>query len=105
MKTNPFAFQQMMMRKDPVAWLSTSLDTDKADDVMEVKCIENESLINVKSRRESTFPSTRGCVMKNTDVTVDVNLRKFIEEIQRELRTALRIQVKVAQPIYCEAPD
>ena len=43
--------------------------------------------------------------MKNTDVTVDTNLRTFIEEIQREMRTAIRIQVRVAQPRYCEAPD
>ena len=35
-----------MKRKDPVAWLSTSLDIDNADDEMEVKGIENERLIN-----------------------------------------------------------
>ena len=105
MKTNPFAFQRMVERKDPVAWLSTSLNINEADDEMEVNGIENESLDNVKRRRMSIFRWTGGYDMKNKDVTEAVNLRTFIEEIQRELRTAPRIQVRVAQPRYCEAPE
>ena len=105
METNPFVFQWMVWRKDPEARLGISLNIDEADDKMEVASIENESLDSEKSHRLSTFPSTRGCDLKTEDVTEAVNLRTVIEEIQRELRTAPRVQVWVTRPKYCEAPD
>ena len=36
MKTNPFAFQWMVRRKDPEARLGISLNIDETDDKMEV---------------------------------------------------------------------
>ena len=105
METNPFVLQWMVWRKDPEARLGISLNIDEADDKMEVASIANESLDSKKSRRLSTFPSTRCCDLKTEDITEAVNIRTVIEEIQRELRTAPRVQVRVTRPKYCEAPD
>ena len=105
MKANPFVFQWMVWRKDPEARFGISLNFDEANDKVEVASIANESLAGEKNRRLSTFPSTRGCALRTGDDIEAVNLQTDIEEIQRELRTALRIQLKVTRPRYCEAPD
>ena len=92
-------------REDPEAILDISLNIDEAEDEMEIASIENGSLDRKKSRRLSTFPSTRGCDPKIEDIAEVANLRTAIEEIQRELRAAPIVQVWVARLKYCEAPD
>ena len=105
METNPFVFHWMVRRKDPEARLGISLNVDEVDDKMEVVSIENGSLDSKKSRRLSTFPSTRGYGPKTEDITEAVNRRTAVEEIQRELRTAPRVQVRITRKKYCETPD
>ena len=83
METNPFVFQWMVWRKDPEARLGISLNIDEADDKMEVASIENESLDSKKSRRLSTFPSTRGCDLKTEDITVRRSLRRSSESCEQ----------------------
>ena len=81
------------------------MNFDEANDKVEVASIANESLAGEKKHRLSTFPSTRGCALRTGNVIEAVNLQTDIEEIQRELRTAPRIQMRVTRPKCCEAPD
>ena len=105
METNPFVFQWMVWRKDPEARFGISLNFDEANDKVEVASIENESLAGEENHRLSTFSSTRGCALRTGNIIEAVNLQTDIEETQRELRSAPRIQMRVTRPKYCEAPD
>ena len=95
----------MVRIKDPEARLSISVNIDETDDKMEVVITEIESLDSKKSRRLSTFPSTRGCDPKIESIPEAIDVRMAIEEIKRELRAAPRVLARNTQPKYCEAPD
>ena len=104
-KLEPNGDESLRVRKDPEAMLGISLVVDEADDKIEIVGIENGSLDSKKSCRLSTSPSTRGCGPEMEEVTEAVSRRTAIEEIQRELRTAPRVQVRITRTKYCEAPD
>ena len=105
MDENPFTFQWMTWRNDPEAKLGISLNFDEFNDKVEVAGIVDESLAGEKNRRLNAFPSTRNCTLKIGDIVEAVNLQTDIEEIQRELRTALRIQLKVTRLRDRDEPD
>ena len=105
METDPFTFQWMTWRRDPEVKFGISLNFDESNDKVEVAGIADESLAGEKNRRLSTFPSTRGCTLKTGDIIEAVNMETDIEEIQRELRTALRVQLSVARTKNFNVPE
>ena len=74
-----------------------SLNFDEFNNKVEVAGIVDNSLAGEKNRCVSTFPSTRSYALKSGDIIEAVNLQTDIEEIQRELRTALSVELRVSQ--------
>ena len=64
---------------------------------VEVAGIADKSLAGEENHRLSTFPSTRSPALKSGDIIETVNLQSDIEEIQRELRTALSVELGVSR--------
>ena len=73
------------------------LNFDESNDKVEVAGIVDESLAGEKNRRLSAFLSTCSHTLKPGDIIEAVNLQTDIEEIQRELRTALSVELRVAR--------
>ena len=59
--------------------------------------ISDESLAGEKNRRLSEIPAACSHVLKPGDIIEAVNLQTDIEEIPRELQTALNIHMKVVR--------
>ena len=74
-----------------------SLNFDEFNDKVEVAGIVDKRLAGEKNRCLSTFPSTRSHALKPGDIIEAVNLQTDTEEIQRELRTALSVELRVSR--------
>ena len=77
--------------------LGISLNFDEFNDKVEVAGISDESLTGERNRRLSEIPAECSHVLQPGDIIEAVNLQTDIEEIQRELQTALNIHMKVAR--------
>ena len=74
-----------------------SLNFDEFNKRVEMAGIVDKSLAEDKNRCLSTFPSTRSYALKSADIIEAVNLQTDVEEIQRELRTALIVELRVSR--------
>ena len=105
METDPFVVQWMVWRKDPEAWFGISWNPDEIDRKKEIINPANEGTTGEKIYCLSTFLLTSNCALRNGDVVEPVSPQTDLEEIQRELRAATTMQMRIAGPKYCEAPD
>ena len=74
-----------------------SLNFDEFNNRVEVADIADKSLAGEKNRCLSTFPSMRSYALKSGDIIEAVNMLTDIEELQRELRTALSVELRVSR--------
>ena len=105
METDPFTFQWMTWRRDSEVKFGISLNFDEFNNEVEVAGISDESLAGEKNRRLSEIPGAYSYVLQPGDIIEAVNLQTNIEEIQRELQTALSIHMKVARMKDFVVPD
>ena len=80
-----------------------SLKFDEFNNGMEMYDIMDRNLVEEKNLGPNTFPLTRSYAMKLGDIIEAVNMRKNIDEIQRELRTALSVELRVSRSGNLEA--
>ena len=74
-----------------------SLNFDEYNNRVEVADIVDKSLAGEKNRCLSTFPLTRSYALKSGDIIEAVNTLTDIEELQKELRTALSVELRVSR--------
>ena len=97
MDTDPFTFQWVTQRKDCDIKFGISLNFDESNDLVEVADIYGESLAEEKNRRLSEIPGAYSYALQPGDIIEAVNSKTEIEEMQRELRTALSINIEVSR--------
>ena len=74
-----------------------SLNFDEFHNRVEVANIAYKSLAEEKNHRLSMPPSTNSFDLKSGDVIEAVNTLTDIEELQKELRTALSVELRVSR--------
>ena len=74
-----------------------SLNFDEFHNMVEVANIAFKSLAEEKNHCLSTFPSTHSYALKSGDVIEAVNTLTDIEELQKELRTGLSVELRVSR--------
>ena len=74
-----------------------SLNFDESHNRVEVASIAYKSLAEEKNHYLNTFPSKHSYALKSGDVIEAVNMLTDIEELQKELRTALSIELRVSR--------
>ena len=105
METDPFTFQWMTQRRDSEVKFGISLNFDESNNKVEVAGIYDKSLAGEKNRRLSEIPGAYSYALQPGDIIEAVNLQTEIEEIQRELQTALSIHMEVARTKDCSVSD
>ena len=80
-----------------------SLKFDEFNNGVEVYDIVDRSLVEEKNLDPNTFPLTCSYALELSDISEAVNVRKNIDEIQRELRTALSVKLRVSRSGNIEA--
>ena len=80
-----------------------SLKFDEFNNGVEMYDIVDGSLVEEKNLDPNTFPLTRSYALKVGDISEAINMRKNIDEIQRELRTALSVKSRVSRSGNLEA--
>ena len=95
----------MTWRKDSEMKFGISMNFDESNNKVEVAGISDESVGGEKNRRLSEIPAACSYALQPGDIIEAVNLQTDIEEIQRELQTALSIQMKVARMKNFSVPD
>ena len=76
---------------------SISLNFDDFNNRVEVADIVDKSLDEEKDCYLNTFPSTCSYALKSGDIIEAANLQTDSEEIQRELRTALSVELRASR--------
>ena len=79
------------------------LKFDEFKNGMEMYDIVDRSLAEEKNLGPNTFPLTRSYALKLGDISESVNMRKNIDEIQTELRTAFSVKLGVSRSGNLEA--
>ena len=87
----------MTQRRDSEVKFGISLNFDESNNMVEVACIYDKSLAGGKNRRLGEIPGAYSYALQPGDIIEAVNSQSKIEEIQRELQTALRIHMKMAR--------
>ena len=72
-------------------------ELDEANDSVEVAEIYGESLAEERNRRLSEIPGAHSYTLQPGDIIEAVNSQTEIEEIHRELRTALSLNIEVSR--------
>ena len=75
----------------------TSLKFDEFNNEVEMYDIVDRSMAEEKNLGPNTFPLTRSYALKLGDIIEAVNMQRNIDEIQRELRTALSVKLRVSR--------
>ena len=86
-----------------------SMKFDEFHDRVDVANIAYKSLSGEKNHCLSMFTPTYSYALKSSDVTEAIDTLTDIEELQRELRTALSVELRVSQskirPCTCTRID
>ena len=72
---------------------------------IEMYDIVDRILVEDQNLGPNMFPLTRGYAMKLSDLIVAVNMKKSIDEIQRELRPALSVKLSIQRSINVEGSE
>ena len=97
METDYFTFNWKTWRRNPEVKFGISLNFDESNNKVEVASVADRSLAGEKNRRLSEIPAACSYILLPGDIIEAVNTQTEIEEIQRELQTALSIHMKVAR--------
>ena len=81
-------------RRTPRVKFGISLNFDEFNNKVEVAGISDESLAGEKNRRLGEIPGAYSYALQPGDIIEAVNSQTEIEEIQRELQTALSIHMR-----------
>ena len=97
MEADNITFQWTIWRKNTEVKFGISLNFDERNNKVEVASVADRSLAGEKNRCLNIYPSTHSYALKTGDVIEAVNMLTDIEELQRELRTALSVELKVSR--------
>ena len=97
METDHFTFDWKTWRKNPEVKFGISLNFDEFNNKVEVASVADRSLAGEKNRRLSEIPAACSHILIPGDIIEAVNTQTEIEQIQRELQTALSINMRVAR--------
>ena len=103
MSADSFTFLWENQRKNCDTKFGLSWNFGEFNDLVEVTNIYGESFAEEKNRRLSETRGAYGYGLQPGDIIEAVNSKSEIEEMQRELRTALRFNVKVSRTRDCSA--
>ena len=99
-------FTWTVWRRNVEEKFGISLNSDEFHNRVEVANIAYKSLAEEKNHRLSMFPSTNSYALKSGDVIIEaVNTLTDIEELQKELRTALKVELRVSRSRCHEAHE
>uniref|UniRef100_A0A7S1F1M7 PDZ domain-containing protein n=1 Tax=Noctiluca scintillans TaxID=2966 RepID=A0A7S1F1M7_NOCSC len=97
MGMDPFTFQWVTWRRETDRKLGISINFDEQNNLIQVASISESSLAGEKNRSIQAMPEVCSQDLRPGDIIEVVNQRTDLEEIQRELRSALNIHMKVVR--------
>ena len=83
------------MRKNLDEKFGISLKFDERIHKVEIASIAEKSIAAAKNHRLEMYPSTHNFTLQTDDIIEAVNQKVDIDEMQKELRTALSVELRV----------
>ena len=105
METDPFVDQRMVRKTDPETWFSISWNYDEIDHKKEIFNPANKGTAGEENSYLNMLFLTNHCARRNGDIIETASHQTNLEEIQRELRAATTMRMRITGPKDCEAPD
>ena len=97
MEADNIIFQWSTWRGNNEEEFNAYLNNDERNDKVEIPSIEDKILTEEENCCLHTYPLTQSYALKTGDISETVNMLTDIEELQRELRTALSVESKVSR--------
>ena len=95
MEARKFVFQWVVMRKNLDEKFGISLNFDERINQEEVASIAEKSIAAEKNHSLEMYPSTHNFTLQTDDIIEAVNQKVDIDEMQKELQTALSVELQV----------
>ena len=95
METKKFTYQWIATRGCANEKFGISLNFDERNNEVEIASIAQRSIAAAKNHLLDTYPSTFYFALQSGDIVEAVNQKTHIDEIQKELRTALSVELRV----------
>ena len=95
METQKYTYQWVATRGCANEKFGISLNFDERNNEVEIASIAQRSIATAKNHLLDTYPSTYNFTLQSGDIVEAVNQKTHIDEIQKELRTALSVELRV----------